>query len=121
MHKSVAALVSIVLAVAFLAACGDSGSSSSTTTKTATVPSGKLGSTGTVSCTPPRVSGTTVHALNATNVSCDVATNGFNAVYRTNKFAGWTCKQTISGRNVRVNCTNDANTTQAFSSSWSVS
>jgi len=120
MHKSAAALVSIVLAVAFLAACGDSGSSSSTTTKTATVPTGKLGAT-TGACTPPRVSGTTVHALTAVNVSCDVATEGFNSVYRTNRFAGWTCKQSISGRNVRVTCTKDADTSQQFSSSWSVS
>jgi len=120
MHKSAAALVSIVLAVAFLAACGDSGSDSSSTTKTATVPSGKLGAAAT-SCTPPRVSGTTVHALTATNVGCDVATDGFHSVYRTNKFAGWTCRQSISGRNVRTSCIKDADTSQTFSTSWSVS
>ena len=119
MLKSAAALAALVLCTALLAACGDS-ESDSTTTKTATVPVGKLGDTVGGACTPIRVSGMTIHALTATNVSCDVAVPGLNSVMRTNKYAGWTCSQSISGRNVRVTCTKDGDANQRFSGSWSV-
>ena len=49
------------------------------------------------------------------------AAQGLNAVYRTNKYAGWTCKQRISGRNVSTTCINDSNSGQSFSSTWAVS
>jgi hypothetical protein len=121
MLKSAAALMSIVLCAALLAACGDSGSDSSST-PTATVPTGKLGAAAPERCTFPRLgNGVTVTSLSATNMPCDVASNGLASVFRTNKFPGWTCTQSISGRNVRFTCTSQSDTTQTFSGGWAVS
>ena len=120
MRKTAAALTSILLCAALLAACGDSGPSTSST-KTATVPDGKLGGTTSKPCTLPRINGTTFLSFSAVGVDCTKATEGLNAVYRTNKYAGWTCKQRISGRNVSTTCINDSNSGQSFSSTWAVS
>ena len=120
MRKTAAVLTSILLCAAFLAACGDSGSSTSST-KTATVPDGKLGGTAYQTCTPPRISGTTFQSFSAVGIDCAKATEGLNSVYKTNKWAGWTCRQRVSGRSVSTTCTNDSNSGQSFSSTWSVS
>jgi hypothetical protein len=121
MRKSAVTVISILLCTAFLASCGDSDSSSSSSSSatTATVPAGKLGAAA-QSCPAPRFAGVTVLSFTATNVSCDVATNGFTSVFRTNRFAGWDCRQTISGRNVRSTCTNTADPSQVFAGSWQV-
>ena len=116
MRASVAALLLVVCSL-LVAACGDSGSSSTT----ASVPTTRIGAAGATSCTPPRVNGLTVHAVSATGISCEAATSGTLDVIKTNKHGGYSCRQTISGRNVRASCTNSSDANQSFSAAWSVS
>lgn len=115
MRRSATALLVLVCSL-LVAACGDSGSGSTT----GTVPTGRVGAAST-SCTPPRVSGLTVLGVTAVGISCDTANAGTLEVIKTNRYTGYTCKQTISGRNVRVNCVSNADAAQSFSASWAVS
>jgi hypothetical protein len=122
MRKIAIACSALALAASLAAAgCGSSDSSSTTTTAASTTAAGRMGALNAERCTPPRINGTTFLSFSATGVSCDTATPLLKTFYSSNKVPGWTCSHRISGRNTSVTCTQDGNTGNTFSSTWTVS
>ena len=113
MRIPVLALMSALLCTVTLAACGDSNSSTSTTS---TVPSGKLGAAAT-ECKAPTAS-IAFGAIQVTNVDCKTASAALLSYWKNGSAEGWTCSKTVSGRHTAATCKGTADPSQTFSGSW---
>ena len=74
----------------------------------------------TSSCTPPKVNGFTITALQENEIGCTHASEQAVHVIRHGTPAGWTCSHRISGRYVSVSCHNNGDPTSKFSATWYV-
>jgi len=117
MRRATLVLPLIVTCIVLLAACGDS-TSSSTATKTATVPSGQLGETD-LNCPPPTISGVKLTTLSFLGITCRQAIGYAHSIVRTSKVAGWSCTRR-DGSRVSVTCRNDADQNELVHVAWSV-
>ena len=117
MRRATLVLPLIVACVVLLAACGDS-TSSSTATRTATVPTGQLGETD-LNCPAPPIGGVTVTTLSFIGITCRQAVGYAHAIVRTGKVSGWTCDRRESSR-IDVTCRNDSDPNELVRVAWRV-
>lgn len=71
-------------------------------------------------CTPPKVNGFTITALQENGIGCTHASDQVVHVIHHGTPAGWTCAHRISGRYVNLSCHNNRDQTSKFSATWYV-